>query len=204
MYKISGVGIFMVLASIAAGGPARADDQQVVPVFCGTDSTTPVGAYQEQIDNVEKFGNWGKAAKLAVIIPAAPLIITVALVAASDGAGGGDLGAFGLVVGAGAGVAGIDYGVIKGIKHIKTRHDREVRDNLNEADGQSPKDNDKRLKHTAKIINKKTPGAPYTVAEIAQALRDAEAAGDLCKDGKLVVTDEFRDAIVRHLERRPE
>jgi hypothetical protein len=207
MQKI--LSLVVMFVSFAASGVVRADDQQqVLPVFCGTDQTTALAAYQEKIDDVEKFANWSKAAKLAVIIaviiPAAPLAIVVGVSVAGGGGAVGDLGTAGLVLVGGAAVAGADYGVIKGVKHIETRHDREVRDNLLEADGLKPKDNEKRLKHTAKLINKKTPGAPYTVAEIAQALREADVAGDLCKDGKLVETGEFRDAIVKHLERRPE
>jgi hypothetical protein len=162
-----------------------------------TGVTIPITCDQAGYENrMKNIGQFGKAARIAVAIPGIPaaILLTIGIQGGADP----------YVLGGGAALAGmtyVDYRLIKWGKKVRARHFDEVVRNLKEASDAAG--GDAALRHTAELIDRMKPGYSFTTQQVQQALLGALAAGELCKEGRLVVTKEFRRVILNRLNQGP-
>ena len=168
-----------------ADTPTATYEAVAVPVDC-------TQAFENKVDATMHFG---KAAMITSTVAVAPAAFLTFAALSSGGGGAISFSGTGAIVVGGMYVVAIAVpGTIYLVKKIESRHYREVLSNLEDATDKLYEDKD--LKKLAKQVD---PKHAHSIQEIAQALIAVNESGALCKDGKLVVTGEFRKLVKEQL-----
>jgi hypothetical protein len=175
--------IGLIFCALASPAHAEGDDLDCRPL------------YASEVQQLMKFSKKQTTASMIAVGPLALLFLSAAT---SSGESIVFEGPGAIVVGILAGVAVGVPGTIYLVKKFKSRHYREVLDNIVEAASYLRQDplKYKRLRKLSRQIDKEH---RFSLEELAQAVLDASVSGELCPSGKLLVTDDFRATVSAHL-----